>query len=186
MNLLHRGKLIRFGMIDLRKDNSIVVSFSQLNDTSSYKKILIGSPDAPEKLIANTGDVHVTLHPRGQIAHIRLQSTGKDLQTKSIQWFPVVRQMHFLTIRTPPLLDCASTMKKAEVAAEVVASYEGSLEFLLYVIPCGDAELRTLNQDEQILLSGVKANHFELWVTYRFLDDNVKPAVLWRNDSWFT
>ena len=186
INLLHRGKLIRFGTIDLKKDNSIVVAFSPLNDVSLYKDILVGSLNSPQKTIANTGDVHVTLHPKGQIAHMRLQSTGKDLQTKNIQWFPVVRQMHFLTIRTPSLLDCASTVKKAEVVPEVIASYEGSLEFLVYIVPCGNPELRTVHRDEQILLFGVKNNRYEVWVTYRFMNERVKPSVLWRDGSWFT
>ena len=185
INLVHRNATIRFGTIDLRRDGSVVFASALLNDKTQFKNIEIGPQGKSNKTITNDGDVHVSLHPRGQVAHFRKQSTNEDLLSKKINWFPVKEPFHFLLVRTPPIIDCSHTAKTAEFAPEVYSDYEDSMEFSFYVLPYEDNGLPFMYEGEKAFLRGIAHPNFQLYVTYRFLNEKVKPAILWRNGDWF-
>jgi len=189
INIGYGSDEIRFGSIDIKKDSSIVFSSSFINQSDKYKTIDIGFYESDTcKTVENTGDMHVSLHPREQVA---LFSKGKKdggrdhFLRKDINWYPVLTPFLFLKIITPPLSECNATKKTAEISLNIDKSHKNSVEFRIYVSPFGNRR-PIMYEDEDVFCLGKHKNLYSVSVSCRLIPENKLPAVIWRNESFLS
>lgn len=186
LDIKYKNNIIRFGTISILRDNSIVFASSILNNLELYKNLDINSDGKQWIKQKNSGDIHATLHPQKQLAHIKAQKTNTDLLVKRVQWFPVLDPFVFLVITTPPLNKCPSINKHHSSAKVLInASYCYSLEFIIYILPYTHEGLPRLNTKEKPFILGVRKPHFQIYLSCRKLYRKLNAAIVWRNGDWF-
>lgn len=139
-----KGAIINFGTFEFKKDGSLIYSSAFHADLSKYPMIEIGrwkDTDVlgnPEKRIPNTAGIHVSLHPKDQVLHIRENGGKRDLISKRMNWFPVQDQFLLFKVISPPLNECMPSKKEKDFQIEVDSDYSDSIEVWVRVLPWAD------------------------------------------------
>lgn len=135
--------LVNFGTFNFSDDMSLIFKFPFFKNIVRWPYIDIGlsSDDSPsrvniQKRINNIPDgVHVSLHPKGQLLHIRENGSGAILAERLWKWFPVAHPFTFLKIVSPPIDECESTQKKSGFKLTIPSCYKDSLELKVNIFP---------------------------------------------------
>jgi hypothetical protein len=176
------GHSIRLGTFKIGKDHSIYFSSSLLNNREKYPFVKRGVLKAEiftaETESANTGDLHISLHPSGK-AHMREQGSSIDWETKSISWFPVKQPIHLLKIHTPPVDECALTPPRTKARIEIPTDYMDSIELHVYVLPFEGTSLPILAKGEEPFMVGIRDGSFRVAFNYRLLHKRVPAGIFW-------
>ncbi len=115
------GRIINFGTFDFKKDGTLVYS-------SAFR------------------GHHVSLHPNeqnlhscGQVLHIKQNSDGKIILSKSMNWFPVKKEFLLMRVVSPPLDECIFEEKQKDFRVVVPDDFNDSLEMWVRIFPWADS-----------------------------------------------
>jgi hypothetical protein len=180
-----RDTIINFGTFEFKKDGSLIYSSAFHADLLKYPMIEIGrwkNTDAlgnPEKRVPNTTGIHVSLHPKDQILHIRENGGKRDLIGKKMNWFPVKEQFLLLKVISPPLDECIPSKKEKDFRIEVADQYTDSVEVWVRILPWAD-NLDFHPQPDKDLVQWVLGSHRNYyWVVCGVFRSNRRsPAAL--------
>lgn len=78
---------------------------------------------------------HISLHPRGQVMHLRENPKGKVLSEKKFEWFPVKTPFHLLSLHSPPLDTCEKSKKTTPFFAPAPEHYKDSILVKVDIFP---------------------------------------------------
>lgn len=141
LGLLWNNSFINFCTIGFTGDNTLIFASKfhkkdgliEIGTSTAYQSRLIGQKDIDKYEIKN--GFHVSLHPQGQVMHLRENPQGKVLSEKKFNWFPVRKPFHLLSLFSPPLDECVKSRKPTPFLAPVPQGYEDSILLKVDVFP---------------------------------------------------
>lgn len=177
---------VNFGTLDFKPDGSLVYAPAFLNNFSKYPILETGvwndiiKQGKKENSMENLKGVHVSLHPKRNIIHIRQKdSENKDqtISSKKINWFPVIRSFIFLKVISPPLNECIFTEKYQGFKLQIPCNYVDPIEVLIRVFPRNIKEMPVLKNS--IYNIAGYCPHYWVCCDFMLTSKRSAPAVLW-------
>jgi len=181
-----RNTYINFGSYDFRTDGSLVFTsaFHNITDkpieegNSAFQegKFTLASPDT----IKHRNGLHLSLHPRLQVVHLREQASGPILVSRRIQWFPVTQAFNLFYLYTPPMNLSEPTQRRSHLVVPVPDSYEGSLLVKADIFPKDVNSFQIT--DTFHVIPGFSPN-YNILLTFKMINQIVDPTLIFPTDT---
>ncbi len=141
LGLLLEDGFVNFCTIGFTSDNTLIFASNfhhkqgilEIGTTKIYKDKTIEHQKSDLCEINN--GCHISLHPRGQVMHVRENPKGKVLSEKKFDWFPVKNPFHLLSLHSPPLDKCEKSRKSSPFLAPVPKGYKDSILLKVDIFP---------------------------------------------------
>lgn len=141
LGLLWNNSFINFCTIGFTVDNTLIFTSKfhikqgtlEIGTSRIYNNQIIEQKKSDEYEIKN--GCHISLHPRGQVMHVRENSRGKVLSEKRFEWFPVKNPFHLLSLYSPPLDKCVKSQKTTPFFAPTPKGYKDSILVKVDIFP---------------------------------------------------
>ena len=141
LGLLWHNSFISFCTLGFTADNSFIFSSNfhiregllEIGTTKVYKNQQMKHLGSNSCEIKN--GCHISLHPRGQVMHIRENQNGPVLSEKTFNWFPVKKTFHLLSLHSPPLDECEKSKKTTPFLAPAPQDYKDSILLQVDIFP---------------------------------------------------
>lgn len=184
--LVWRNTHINFGTYEFRTDGSLIFSsaFHNITDkpieegNSFFQegKFTLASPDT----IEHRHGIHLSLHPRLQVVHLREHASGPILASRSIQWFPVTTAFNLFYLYSPPMNLCEPTQRRSHLIVPIPDSYEGSLLVKADIFPKDVNSFQI--KDAFHVVPGFSPN-YNILLTFKMINQIVDPTLMFPTDS---
>lgn len=176
-----RNKIINFGTFDFKKDGSLLYSSAFHSDVKRYSTVTIGTfsdgAERPSGTITNEPGIHLSLHPRDQILHIRKPHPKEILCSKRMQWFPVRKEFLLARVISPPLDECAVSAKEKDFVISIPDEYVDSVEMCAWILPWSESVQINSDDSSRSVDSVLGYHRGHYWVMCNFIMTNVRSAA---------
>jgi hypothetical protein len=184
--LLWRDTYINLATYEFRTDGSLVFSsaFHNITDmpieegnaTLQEDKFTLSLPDT----LKQRNGIHLSLHPRSQVAHLREHEGGPILISRKFQWFPVTQPFNLFYLYTPPMNLCKPSSRRSHLSISVPNKYEGSLLIKADIFP---ENIKTFQVKDVFAVIPGFSPLYNVLLTFRMVDQIVDPILLFPTDS---
>ena len=135
-----RGKMINFGTLTFVENDASLYFSSGFHTDPTLELGVLDTKILPAKLIPTdkkeiVGGMHISLHGKGQVMHVRQNQEGEILYSREIEWYPVTKPFNLLNAFSPPLIRCQSTTRTAGLINKIPDHYEKSVQLKIDIFP---------------------------------------------------
>lgn len=135
-----RGSWINFCSLRFTRENSFYFSSKfyyqgQLQSGTSDLKDNTFCDKKPDGYFAVKNGFHISLHPKGQVMHLKDHATKAIIDERKINWHPVKKAFNFLLLFSPPLDMCQTEKDKSDFNAPIDEQYKDSIRLKLDIYP---------------------------------------------------
>lgn len=187
LGLLRNSAFINFCTIGFTEDNSLIFTSKfhvkegmlEIGTSRAYKDRIVQHPPS-EMFKIKTGS-HISLHPRGQVMHLRENPKGKVLSEKKFDWFPVRKPFHLLNLYSPPLDQCTASQKTTPFFAPAPKGYKDSVLLKVDIFPRNVTE--HFPYRESIWMFWGYCPQYLVRVSFILTNQRNDPMLLWPLDD---
>lgn len=187
LGLLRDNSFINFCKIGFTGDNTLIFASNfhvkdgalEIGTTRVYKNKIV-EQQPPEMFRIKSG-CHISLHPCGQVMHLRENPKGMVLSEKRFNWYPVKEPFHLLNLYSPPLDKCVTSKKTTPFFAPAPEGYKDSILLKVDIFPSNVKEHFPYSTSIWIFWGYCP----DYWVRVSFIITNQRndPMLLWPLDD---
>lgn len=136
---------------------------------------------APDQFHVIERGLHVSLHPKGQLIHVRDNQNKKILFSRKMEWFPVKAPFNLLVLYSPPLDICNPEKDKSDFYTQVPNSYKDSIQVRVDIFPKDTKEHHPFISSIWIFWGRCPA--YLVRVSMNIIKQRTPVLLFWPNDS---
>jgi len=185
--LLQNSSFINFCKIGFTGDNTLIFASNfhvidgalEIGTTRVYKNKIV--EQQPSDMFKIKSGCHISLHPRGQVMHLRENSKGKVLSEKRFNWYPVKEPFHLLNLYSPPLDQCTASQRTTPFFAPAPKGYKDSILLKVDIFPRNAKE--HFPYCESIWEYWGYCPDYLVRVSFILTNQRIDPMLLWPLDD---
>ncbi|MBN2019434.1 MAG: hypothetical protein JW749_04345 [Sedimentisphaerales bacterium] len=189
LGLLCNNSFVNFCTMGFTGDNTLIFASKfhikkgliEIGTSTSHQGRLIDQKKEAEFEIKN--GFHISLHPKGQVMHLRENPIGKILSEKRFDWFPVKKPFHFLSLFSPPLDECVGSQRLSPFLAPAPKGYKNSILMKVDIFPKNTTQ--HFPYSTSIWMFWGYCPEYFVRASFLLTNHRVSPMVFWPIDHGF-
>lgn len=183
-----RGKLYKFATIERKRDDSL--EFFPSSHNKSTEPIEFGKTQLEqnkfnlndiEKIQYSIHTLHLSLHPKKQVLHVRENYPGNIIHSRSIQWYPVTKAFNILQFYSLPIDLSEETVKKGLII-KVPDEYTDSIGMIVNLYPPKTTHVISYeNMIDEV--HGIWPN-YQVHATFFLTNQRTPATLIWSEESF--